>query len=104
MNFTWKITDIQAEGDLIVLAKYLCSATDGTNTVETEGYWSFVEPKLVTPFAEVTEEMVANWVENESTQFGENIIKSRLAEQLTALANQKTSVAPWLPQTFTPTV
>jgi hypothetical protein len=97
---TWKILEIYADGDLITSAKYNCSISDGDNKVETEGYWSFDEPKLNVPFLEVTEEMVAKWVEDSSTIDGINIIKSRLQEQLQTLT-KKPVVAPWLPQTFT---
>jgi hypothetical protein len=33
---------------------------------------------------------------------GVNLIKSRLEEQLNAIKNSKTVVAPWLPQIFQP--
>jgi len=97
---TWKILEIYADDGLITSAKYHCSMSDEQNTVETEGYWHFSEPKMNVPFLEVTEEMVAKWVEDSSTIEGVNIIKSRLQEQLQNIA-QKPVVAPWLPQTFT---
>ena len=97
---TWKILEVYADGDLITSAKYHCSMSDGDKTVETEGYWSFAEPKLNVPFLEVTEDMIAQWIEDSSTIEGVNIIKSRLQEQLQTL-QIKPVVAPWLPQTFT---
>lgn len=100
MNYVWKILDIYAEGEAITSAKYLCSVNDGDNTVETEGYWSFPKAGTV-PFADVTEAMIAQWIEDSSIVDGKNVIKSRLAEQLQTLS-KKPVPAPWLPQTFTP--
>ena len=100
MIFNWKILEVYADGDSITSAKYLCSVKDGDNIVETEGYWSFPEAGTV-PFADVTEAMIAQWIEDSSIVDGKNVIKSRLAEQLQTLS-KKPVPAPWLPQTFTP--
>jgi len=100
----WKILEIHSSNDLIVSARYFCSATDQINTVETEGWWNFNEPTLKTPFSDVTEEMVIEWVKAETTKDGANMIESRLTEQLTALEAQKKVIAPWLPQIFTPEI
>ena len=42
-TYQWKITDISAEDDVILHAKYHVTATDddGVTSVETEGHWSF---------------------------------------------------------------
>jgi len=101
MSFTWKILEIYADDGLITSAKYLCSVTDGEKTVDTEGYWTFQDPTMVTPFADVTEEMIAKWIEDSAVVYGKNVIKSRLQEQLESLS-KKPVPAPWLPQTFTP--
>lgn len=101
MNYVWKILDVYADQGAITSAKYFCSVSDGKNTVETEGYWSFPEAKAVIPFEEVTEEMIAKWIEDGSTENGKSIIKSRLEEQLKSIS-AKPVPAPWLPQTFTP--
>lgn len=100
MNYVWKIIDIYADDGKITSAKYFCSVTEGANTVETEGYWNFPEAGTV-PFEEVTEEMIAKWVEDSSVVDGKNIIKSRLVEQLESLQKQPVP-APWMPQVFTP--
>jgi hypothetical protein len=92
----WKILEIQADGDLITGARYFCSK----NGVETEGWWNFAEPVLTVPFADVTEEMVIGWIID---CIGQQV-EGRLDEQLAALESQKTVVAPWLPQTFTPVI
>jgi len=51
MIYKWEISELSAEGELITHAKYHLSLTDGTNTVETEGNWYFIDPVLKTPFA-----------------------------------------------------
>lgn len=100
--FTWKILEISAEDDVITHAKYHATAQDGEFVVETEGNWWFSDKIAKKPFAEVTEEDVISWIEQETTQSGTSLIKSRLVEQLATLQNQKKIVAPWLPQVFTP--
>ena len=100
MNYVWKILEVYADQGLITSAKYFCSVSNGDNTVETEGYWAFPEAGTV-PFEEVTEEMIAKWIEESAVVDGKNVIKSRLAEQLETLS-KKPVPAPWLPQTFTP--
>ena len=102
MNYVWKILEIYADSQSsITSAKYFCSVSDGENTVETEGYWHFPEPGTI-PFDQVTEEMVAGWIEEASIKDGKSVIKSRLEEQLKA---QKQPVpAPWMPQVFTPNI
>ena len=103
MKFVWKILEIYADSQkAITSAKYFCSVDDGENTVETEGYWHFPEPGAI-PFDEVTEEMIAGWIEDSSVVDGKNVIKSRLEEQLKSLSN-KPVPAPWMPQVFTPTL
>lgn len=96
----WKILEIQADGDLITAARYFCTESKGDNTVETEGWWHFAEPALTTPFADVTEEKVIEWV---TDAIGAQV-KTRLDEQLATLEAQKKVPAPWLPQIFTPEV
>ena len=92
----WKITEIHAENDLIVWAKYHATVTSGDYSADTEGYWHFIEPTIKTPFDQVTEEMVIEWIQAESA----GAIEQRLLDQITALAAAKRVVAPWLPQTF----
>jgi hypothetical protein len=96
----WKILQIQANNDLITGARYFCTKAKGDNVIETEGWWNFAEPVLTVPFADVTEEMVIGWIID---CIGQQV-EGRLDEQLAALESQKTVVAPWLPQTFTPVI
>ena len=99
MNTTWKILGIESpDGELITQAKYFVAAQDRDLVVETEGYWSFREPKLNIPLADVTEEMIVAWVQSEIG----SAVEGRLAEQLTDLKNQRVTPLPWMPQVFTP--
>ena len=102
MEYKWEIPELNAEGELITHAKYHVILTNGKNTVETEGNWWFANPTLKVSFSDVTEEMVASWIEQETMKDGINLIKSRLEEQLNELNKQDSVVAPWLPQVFTP--
>lgn len=98
MKTAWKILDISANGELIVRARYFVSADDGKNVVETEGNWYFKDPKLTVPFADVTEEMMIEWIKEQAG----SAIEKRLEEQLQALKQETKTVLPWLPQVFTP--
>jgi hypothetical protein len=104
-TFAWKILEISAEDDLITHAKYhVLAEADTGEKVETEGNCWFSDKILKKPFGEVTEADVASWIENETTQNGVNLIKSRLEEQLAVLKDNRVVVAPWLPQIFTPKI
>ena len=104
MIYKWKITDIAADGELITHAKYHVTLTDEDKSVETEGYWTFFDQTVKTPFAEITEELVAQWIVNDAIQDGVCVIKSNLERQLAYLTTQQTVVAPWMPQVFTPRI
>jgi len=101
MSYNWKILEVHAENDLIVSARYFCSANENDNTIETEGWWYFNEPSVKTPFNQVTEAMVIEWVKAETMKDGFNMIEARLSEQLQATEKEKKVTAPWLPQVFT---
>jgi len=103
MEITWKILEISAENELITHAKYFVTATEDDKKVETEGNWWFKNPVMTVPFAQVTEDMVAKWVESDTYKDGVNLITSRLIEQLKSLSKQ-TVVPPWKPQVFTPNI
>jgi len=100
MNFVWKITETQVKDGLILCAKYYVVAKKDDLSVETEGYWTFGDPKLGVPFDQVTEEMIVNWIEKETMRDGVCVIKSRLEEQLASLSKSQFVPPPWMPQTF----
>jgi hypothetical protein len=100
----WKILDLAVDGELIISAKYHATLTEDSNIIETEGNWTFSDKILKTPFAEITELMVIDWIKNESMHDGKNIIEAQLIKQLNALKKQNVAVAPWMPQMFTPRI
>jgi hypothetical protein len=105
MTTKWKILGIDSpNGELITRAKYFATVSDNDLVVETEGFWTFQEPKLNVAFANVTEDMIVSWVQAETMQDGANMIEKRLNEQLDALKKQRVTPLPWAPQVFTPEI
>ena len=103
MDIKWEINEISAENGVITHAKYFVTASENNEKVETEGNWWFKNPVLNVPFEQVTEDMVAKWIESETFKDGVNLITSRLIEQLKSLS-KKAVVPPWKPQVFTPNI
>lgn len=99
MNYEWKIEGVKANDDLITEAKYYCRGFIGNFSVDTEGTWFFKDPKMVVPYAEVTEEMVIDWVKEQT----EGLVEKRLAEQVDNLKKAAPMSMPWNPAVFTPT-
>jgi hypothetical protein len=100
MRFIWKILELKGDDKAIVQAKYLLSLIEDDLRIETEGYCNFDDKKATVPTAQVTEEMVANWIDQGTTQDGVSSIKSRLLEQLEAVKKQQEIALPWKPPTF----
>lgn len=96
----WSILNITSENEVITTAQYRIKATDEVNIVETEGNWTFDKFTCNTPFAEVTEEMVIDWIKEGATVHGKNVIELRLEEQLASLKT-KSVAPPWKPPVFT---
>ena len=99
MNYEWKIEGVETVNDLVTVAKYYCQATERGYSVDTEGRWFIKDPKLVVPLADVTEEMVIDWIKDQS----EGLIEKRLAEQIANLKSATPMSVPWAPPVFTPT-
>ena len=99
----WKITDITVENDALIAAHYFVSLSDDKNTVETQGEWIFLEPRNKVPFNELEERFIVQWIEEEASKDGSNIIKSNLEQQLKALNSDKSSL-PWVKPTFKPNI
>lgn len=100
MRFVWKISELKGNDKAITQAKYLVSLIEDDLRIETEGYWDFDPEKATVPTAQVTEEMVANWIDEGTTQDGISSIKSRLLEQLESVKKQQEIALPWKPPTF----
>ena len=100
MRFIWKILELKGNDKAIFQAKYLLSLIEDDLRIETEGYLDFDHTNATVPTAQVTEEMVANWIDQGTTQDGVSSIKSRLIEQLEAVKKQQEIALPWKPPTF----
>ena len=102
MIYTWTITEVSSEDDVILHAKYHVVALDddGKTKVETEGNWWFSDKTVKKPFNEVTEQDIASWIEKEATQDGICSIKSALDNQIANLKSSLKSSLPWKPSTF----
>ena len=100
MRFVWKISELKGDAKAIIQAKYHVSLIEDDLTIETEGYWDFDFTKAIVPTSQVTEEMVAKWIEEGTTQDGVSSIKSRLIEQLESVKKQQEIALPWKPPTF----
>jgi hypothetical protein len=104
MIYTWKISEVSSENDVILHAKYHVTATDEDVSVETEGNWWFSDKIVKKPFEQVQEQDIAQWIEKESIQDGVSTIKSNLDKQIANLKNSNKSYLPWNPPVFKPTI
>lgn len=100
MRFLWKILELKGDNKAIVQAKYLLSLIEDDLRIETEGYFDFDPSNAKVPTSQVTEEMVANWIDEGTTQNGVSSIKSRLLEQLESVKKQQEIALPWKPPIF----
>ena len=100
MRFLWKILELKGDDKAIVQAKYLLSLVEDDLRIDTEGYFDFDPSNATVLTSQVTEEMVANWIDEGTTQNGVSSIKSRLIEQLEAVKKQQEIALPWKPPTF----
>jgi len=100
MRFLWKILELKGDEKAIVQAKYLLSLIEDDLRIETEGYFDFDTSSATIPTSQLTEEMVANWIDQGTTQNGVSSIKSRLLEQLDSVKKQQEIALPWKPPTF----
>jgi hypothetical protein len=91
-NYQWKILELFADCKGV---KYLASATDDKNTIQTEGNCYFQEGIVNLPFDQIKEQNLIDWIDKDA-------IKSNLEAQLKALESNKKVDFPWLADTFTP--
>jgi hypothetical protein len=101
MNYVWNITDATNIDGLITSASYTVTLIDGSDQIESEGHWVFDSPAMVTPYNQVTKEMIVQWIENASIVDGTSSIKSNLEKQLNALRARQRTGLPWIVGTFT---
>ncbi len=101
-TYNWKILSLNIKDDLILDAQYYLSATNGINTVETKGNHVFTGTEIKIPLSDLREQIIINWIVDETTKNEICSIKDNLDKQLLKLQEQKTSELPWLANTFTP--
>jgi hypothetical protein len=101
-TFDWKILETVIADGTLKAVKYRCEASDGQNTVATEGNWKMRTAHMVDE--NTSEHQVAHWLDLEATQDGKHLIKYRLQEQLDALGSQVSTKPPWAVDTFKVTI
>jgi hypothetical protein len=101
MTYIWEITDAPSVDGLILSASYSVTLNDDQYSISSEGHWVFDSPSMVTPYDQVTKEMIVQWIEDASIVDGVSSIKSNLEKQLNALKTPQRSGLPWMPGTFT---
>jgi hypothetical protein len=102
INYEFKISETVIVDGELKSVKYWCKATDGQNSVETEGNWSMLTPHMVDN--DTTEHQVAHWLDLDTTQDGKHLIKYRLQEKLDALSSVVKTKPPWAVDTFKVTI
>lgn len=99
--FKWKILGFSTDKDKnIVEASYFVTLETKKGKVETQGNCIFETPKKAV-LEDVSEEIVIEWVQRETTKNNVRIIEAMLEEQLNKLETQPVAELPWVPKTFT---
>jgi len=99
--FKWSILELISNGDESISVKYNLSATDGKNTVDTEGYYSFSKVLNNKPFSEIKESDLVDLLDNDHSEDQINGIKQNLLKQLKDIEKNQKVEFPWLANTFT---
>jgi hypothetical protein len=100
ISYKWTILELFGD-QTIAKVRFLLKAQDETNTVETEGYHQFSEGVVCKPVAEIKEEDLIRWLDQDTTKDEINIIKLNLDKQLELLKSSDKADFPWLANTFT---
>jgi hypothetical protein len=100
INYQWSILETFGN-ETITKVRYLLKAQNESNTVETEGYHQFSDGAVCKPFAEIKEEDLIRWLDQDTTKDEINIIKLNLEKQLESLKSSDKAEFPWLANTFT---
>lgn len=100
-TFNWVFKELYAKDDVVTGVKYLLTAKDDKNSVETEGNHTFSEGSVTKKLPEILESDIKEWIEKDTTIDEINAIKSGLQNQLNELNNVKKVDFPWEADTFT---
>jgi hypothetical protein len=96
--FTWHIANLEREtaDGFVLTAHYTVTAEDGTYSSGAYGSLGFERPDKLIPYADLTEEMVIDWVKN---AFGDEKVQEVHAALQAQLDEQrhpsKASGMPW---------
>jgi hypothetical protein len=102
IDYKWSILETVVADKELKSVKYWCIATDGQNSVETEGNWKMRTVHTIDQ--DTSEHLVAHWLDLDAIQDGKHLIKYRLQEQLDALSSSITTKPPWAVDTFKVTI
>lgn len=98
-TFTWAIANLERETDdgFVFTAHYTVNANNGTYSAGAYGSIGFERPDNLIPFADLTEELVVDWVKealggDEKVAEIEAALQSQLDEQR---APTKAAGVPW---------
>jgi hypothetical protein len=93
----WTITELNAIEGVIKSVKYLVEMSKDGKNVASEGYWYFEQDGGL-PISALTEDNVIEWVRQATMKDGQNMVETRLAEQLAAISEPVS--LPWKPAIF----
>jgi hypothetical protein len=93
----WTITELNAIEGVIKSVKYLVEMSKDGKNVASEGYWYFEQDGGL-PISALTEDNVIEWVRQATMKDGQNMVETRLAEQLAAMSEPVQ--LPWKPAIF----
>lgn len=94
--YKWKILEIYATNGIVHAVKYSVEYEG----ITTEGNWSAKIIDAQIPFENLNENIVINWIKQNSIIDGVNIVEANLEKQAAGLHNKVQM--PWRAPTFTP--
>jgi hypothetical protein len=95
MEYTWSAVqmDRQVADGFVTTVHFNVSAVDGEFTASTYGTVGYTEEGAFTPYSQLTESLVAGWVQN---SLGKETVEAALTAQIDALKNPVSeSGLPW---------
>lgn len=101
IDYKWSILEVFGSAQSVEKVRFLLTANDDENTVETEGEHTFLEGSIAVPFEEIKEQNLISGLIKDTTKDEVNLIKLNLEKQLEALKNSKKIAFPWEADTFT---
>ena len=95
MEFTWQVVnmDRKSADGFVTTVHYNVLAVDGEFTASTYGTVGYTEEGAFTPYSQLTEAVVVDWVQ---TSLGKDTVEQSLAAQIDGLKNPVSeSGLPW---------